>query len=811
MLNNGQIITLQQGQYKILGSLGGGGQGSIWTVESLSDGQHYALKTVHRYNPHHPELEEALSPENMARLIRYAQLEIDVLIDLKDAASHYILPCLDHGTLEKDDYQLPTFVMPLYKQGELTRRIYQIHDKRHAEVTLTFRLFLKWFQQLMLAVDHLHQSVDHQRLIHRDISPRNCLLSDDDDLYLIDFGLTRESSQRTFSLAHAEDYCAPEQYLAQAIEDDNRSSYYLTPAIDLYSAALVMHQLLTNADTRAQFTSGSEKDRLKNKHNSFLYRQHSALNKPHKGKIGMLGKVGGLTHDEIRIVTDKLLALLCPKPKTMAFDTPSLPNYAAIVNDFVQLMQQMLAPWPDDRPRPKNVLQTLDQIDAALAPQVSHFRLVTSQQTEITVGTQAVLTLEIAGKGLPEHFYWLQLIINEAPVLAADVVFKRVGSHVTMTLASFEEIGHYRIRLSALVNNQLIHDEVVIEAKPTAEQLWYSGQREAALLWELNEAWLDEWEAGAKTTRDKYQLSLALERLQQHYPSNTALAARFKRVEGIVDDEPEPKPVPFPLKTILTTFLVIGAGSGGYYWFKPPSDEAERPVEVVNPPIDNPIVATPEKKEQKAIAKPVPPSLKLHALEKELSTGNKTKQQKAWQRLQQLIMDQAQHPDIKKAQKLQQSYEETTIQWIQSKNKKQQKTAFIRLQILADNDNKAQHWLGIAYWRGLGTTVDYKQAWLTLRTAIKQGNNRAKQSLNNLEADITAKLQANDKKERLTAYPALEAMAKAGEPNAQWLLATLYLKGKDRPQDMKKGKAWAEKAAKQGVKPAIETLKKSDF
>lgn len=820
MLNNGQIITLQQGQYKILGSLGSGGQGSIWTVESLSDGEHYALKTVNRYNPHEPELEEALSPKIMTLLIRYAQLEIDLLSHLNDAATHHILPCLDHGTLEKDGYQLPTFVMPLYKQGELTRRISQIHhDKGDGEITLTFRLFLKWFQQLMVAVNYLHQSVEHQRLIHRDISPRNCLLSDNDDLYLIDFGLTRESSKLTFSFAHAEDYCAPEQYFAQAIEDDERSRYYLSPAIDLYSAALVMHKLLTNADTHAQLASDIERDRLKNRHSSFLHRQNNAANKPYKGKIGMLGKVGGLTSDETRSVNDKLLALLRPKRKTMAFDTSGLPDNAAIANDLVQLMQHMLAPWPDDRPSAKSVLQTLAQIDAALSPQLSHLRLIVQQPT-ITVGTQAVLTLEIKGTGLPEHFDWVQLIINEVPVTATDVRFKRMADSVTITLASFEAIGHYRIRLSALVNDTVIQDEVVIEAKPTAEQLWYSGQREAALTLELNKAWLNEWEAGAKTTRDKYQLSLALERLQQHYPTNTALAERFKRVEGIVDDEPIPVPTPFSLRTVLAVMLLGGVG-GGYYLFnqdKPVADEIEKPAAVASRPVENPIVVapvnTPPAPEEKAqaIVKPTPPPpLALNALKKDLSTGNQATQQKAWQRLQQLIIDQAQHPDIKTAKKLQKSYEDNTIKWIQAKNKKQQKTAFIRLQVLADKDNKAQHWLGIAYWRGLGTTVDYKQAWLALRTTVKQGNDRAKKSLKSLEADITVKLQANDKKERLAVYPALEAMAEAGEPNAQWVLATLYLHGKDRPQDMKKGKIWTEKAAQQGIKPAIETLKNNDW
>lgn len=123
-----------------------------------------------------------------------------------------------------------------------------------------------------------------------------------------------------------------------------------------------------------------------------------------------------------------------------------------------------------------------------------------------------------------------------------------------------------------MVNDSLKTDTVLLEVKPSAKKLWQSGQHEAALILELKKTWLDEWEHNAKTTSEKYQLSLVLKRLQQHYPNNALLLRQFKRVEGVESTF-------FPIKSLLISLLFTSIiGAGGYYLWNKDQSKLSKPL-----------------------------------------------------------------------------------------------------------------------------------------------------------------------------------------------------------------------------------------
>jgi serine/threonine protein kinase len=103
------------------------------------------------------------------------------------------------------------------------------------EVQRAVRLTL----QLVEALAYAHQ----QGVMHRDVKPANIMLDDHDSLYLMDFGLAGWTEQSSSRLTKAGALMGTPAYMApeQATGDISR----IGPAADLYSAGVVLYELLT--------------------------------------------------------------------------------------------------------------------------------------------------------------------------------------------------------------------------------------------------------------------------------------------------------------------------------------------------------------------------------------------------------------------------------------------------------------------------------------------------------------------------------------------------------------------------------------
>jgi serine/threonine protein kinase len=93
------------------------------------------------------------------------------------------------------------------------------------------------------ALDYAHRkrgmNEKELKLVHRDVSPQNVLISSDGAVKLVDFGIAKAATKSTQTMAGALKgkllYMSPEQALGQSL--DNRS--------DIYSLGLVLFELLT--------------------------------------------------------------------------------------------------------------------------------------------------------------------------------------------------------------------------------------------------------------------------------------------------------------------------------------------------------------------------------------------------------------------------------------------------------------------------------------------------------------------------------------------------------------------------------------
>ena len=728
-----QTIRLKQGGYQLIDALASGGQGTIWKVLNKKDKKYYALKVVNLYDTRFA-VPERHSDEYLQTLIKYAKAEIAFLNSLDSTQAKHIALCLDDGLIEEEGVQLPAFIMHLYHQDDLKKRIKQHQDGVNP---IDGDLWREWFKQLILALQSLQTSSTEGKLVaHRDLKPANCLFDSDDKLFLTDFGIVRESSKTgltSVSQVGTFNFCAPEQCFARYEGRDGIPHYYITLKLDIYSAAMVMHEIIVGS-TSAQ---KSLTETTINQHKQTLY----GLKKASKGKIGKLGEIGGLTKKERHNLQQTLNDLLTPateKHLTMVFHQPSLPNYALIAHDTADLIERMLSPWPNDRPDVKAVLQALANIDIYLNPRLDKLSL-SETHFSVCIGQPLLIKFEIDGKGLPELQHWLQISLNDSPLEKPQIKHLQAKNY-QLELPVFSELIPQKLSLSTQVNGTSHRSEAQIEVTPDADYLWTINKRLEALRLDLRTVWLDQWEAEATTVSKKYPLLEALKQLQSNYPEQAeVLQQRHDRIDG---REEERKPL--PLKKIAIAIGGVAIATVIAINWSNSSKPVGRVSDSVTRQNDNnkkPKASNTDKQIEE-IAKlidttpPKPTLPDITPIKTALSADNLNDRQQAWQQLQQIIVK---HKNHQQAIALKKDYEQQTLQWNKKDaDKVKRKEALMRLKVLAKaGDGNAQYWLALRYLQGDGVKKDKAKGKKWVKKAANQGIENAKKTLNYLAVNDT--------------------------------------------------------------------------
>ncbi len=236
--------TILWSRYRLLDLVGQGGMGAIYRAEDLRlEGRLCAIKEVNIDSNAPKDYQE----QTQAAFHREAS----------------ILARLDHPNLPKVSdfffFNGRDYLVMDYVPGQDLREI--IEKSRHKESFIPEKQVLVWTEQLIAALEYLHQQ--DPPVLHRDIKPSNIKLMPNGTIKLVDFGLVKlmlPDDNRTVTVLQGRatiQYAPLEQIGGDAGYTDSRS--------DVYSLGATMYHLLTNEpppDAKTRYVRGKRQPPL---------------------------------------------------------------------------------------------------------------------------------------------------------------------------------------------------------------------------------------------------------------------------------------------------------------------------------------------------------------------------------------------------------------------------------------------------------------------------------------------------------------------------------------------------------------------
>lgn len=209
------LLNQQIHNYKIISLLGEGGMANVYLVEHLTLGQNYALKLLKDEFVQHPNIRKRFLAEarNLAKMQHSNVIKVTDLIDAGDIVA-FVMENIEGVTLE---------------------------DYISTRSPLSLKTIEKLFLQMIDAVEYVHS----QGFIHRDIKPSNFMVTNEESVKLLDFGIAKNLNDGAIdytktSMAQQMGtpmYMSPEQVLNTSL---------LTEQTDIYSLGVVLWQMVMN-------------------------------------------------------------------------------------------------------------------------------------------------------------------------------------------------------------------------------------------------------------------------------------------------------------------------------------------------------------------------------------------------------------------------------------------------------------------------------------------------------------------------------------------------------------------------------------
>ncbi|MBC7869278.1 MAG: serine/threonine-protein kinase [Chitinophagaceae bacterium] len=212
--------TILVNRYKILGQLGGGGQGAVYQARDLNFSDIKRLVAI----------KEMLYPSNDVALrsstFKTFQREANILATLAHPAIPKIFDFFDQNSR--------AYLVMEYINGS------DIEILLNKTKELPVEKILEWAIDMCDVLQYLH--TQPEPIIFRDIKPANIMIDSLGKVRLIDFGIAKIFvTGQKHTMIGTEGYSAPEQYKGD-----------VTPLSDIYSLGATLHHIITRKDPRLE-------------------------------------------------------------------------------------------------------------------------------------------------------------------------------------------------------------------------------------------------------------------------------------------------------------------------------------------------------------------------------------------------------------------------------------------------------------------------------------------------------------------------------------------------------------------------------
>ncbi len=230
---SGRTHGLVLGNHRIIDRLGSGSMGEVYLAEHLFMKRKVAIKVL------------PVDEDCPARVLERFYSEMQVLATLHHP---HIVMAFDAGKMPPPHPGMPDMLylaMELIPGGDLDQ-----HVVDHGPVAVGQSC--EWIRQAAYGLQEAH---DHQ-LIHRDIKPSNLLLTSQNQVKLVDFGLARQFSSRLTdpnALLGTVEFMSPEQ---------SRDPSFVGSHADIYGLGATLFFLLTGEPPYPEVRSLSEALRM---------------------------------------------------------------------------------------------------------------------------------------------------------------------------------------------------------------------------------------------------------------------------------------------------------------------------------------------------------------------------------------------------------------------------------------------------------------------------------------------------------------------------------------------------------------------
>lgn len=212
--------SLNHNRFRVISQIAAGGLSAIYLARS-SDGKKVILKEL--------VLHQKTSETSLSKAKEMFARESGLLLKLR----HPQIARVHDYFIEKGrDYLVLEYI-----PGMTLRQLVDIEGPRLEDKVL------EWTQAIAGILQYLHKH--DPPIIHRDISPENLVLGEDNLIHLIDFGAANEfAATATGTLIGKQNYIAPEQFRGKP-----------KPVSDIYSLGATMYFMLTGQEPEALSSS----------------------------------------------------------------------------------------------------------------------------------------------------------------------------------------------------------------------------------------------------------------------------------------------------------------------------------------------------------------------------------------------------------------------------------------------------------------------------------------------------------------------------------------------------------------------------